>query len=154
MVGVDGSPASTAALTWAVAHARDVGARVVAVSVCRVRPTPPSDDRQLTPADAFTALHQRELDQAISVIDAGDVEIEARVPRGAAGPVLVAILTDADALVLGGHGYRRGKVSVIGPVIGHCLRHARIPVVVVTAGGGGDGSPARVGMPVSAQEFR
>ncbi|MEU7526957.1 universal stress protein [Saccharothrix sp. NPDC042600] len=150
VVGVDGSPASTAALAWAVRHARATGARVHAVSVCRVRPPSPGADGP----DAFLALHQRELRTALDQVDTTGVEVTESVPSGSAGPVLVELSAGAHNLVLGGHGYRREGVTVISPVTSHCLRHAACPVVVVPAGGGGDGLADGARVSGTAQEFR
>ncbi|NUT96150.1 MAG: universal stress protein [Saccharothrix sp.] len=150
VVGVDGSPAGTAALAWAVRQARTAGARVHAVSVCRVRPPAPGTKGP----DAFLALHQRELRTALDQVDTTGVEVEQSVPHGSAGPALVELSAGAHHLVLGGHTYRRGPVSVVSPVVTHCLRHARCPVVVVPAEGDGDGLADGARLSGTAQEFR
>ncbi|MFI9811850.1 universal stress protein [Saccharothrix variisporea] len=150
VVGVDGSPAGTAALAWAVRQARTTGARVHAVSVCRVRPPAPGPNGP----DAFLALHQRELRAALDQVDTTGVEVEQSVPTGSVGPALVELSTDAHRLVLGSHTYHHGPVFVVSPVVTHCLRHARCPVVVVPAEEDGDRLADGARLSAAAHEFR
>ncbi|GLZ27934.1 universal stress protein [Lentzea sp. NBRC 105346] len=155
VVGIDASPASAAALAWAADQARRTGKSVLAVSVCQIHPVPPSSvPLPVTGhagADPFREMHERELRLAIDAVDTEGVVVEELVPSGAPGRVLVEIAADADSLVLGGHGYRKGSAIVMGSVTSYCLRHASCPVVVVPLEGD------RVDGPVvsrTAQEFR
>ncbi|WNV84835.1 universal stress protein [Umezawaea sp. Da 62-37] len=59
------------------------------------------------------------------------VEIDQLVPTGHLGHVLVELCEGCGTLVLGGHGYRKGGMTVVGATISHCLRHAARPVTVV-----------------------
>lgn len=137
VVGIDRSPASAAALAWAVRHAKRSGKSVLAVSVCQIHPVPPSSMPLPVAEPAgeapFRALHQHELDVAIQALgpDAEGVRIEQSVPSGSPGRVLVEISAGADSLVLGGHGYRKSGIYVLSSVTSYCLRHAACPVVVV-----------------------
>jgi len=157
IVGIDGSPASTAALRWAVRQARSTGRSVLAVSVCRLDAKPPSSrpmpiTRPLG-ADPFREQHARDLRDAVEAIgpEADGIVIDQVVPIGDPGKVLAELSADADALVLGGHGYRKAGLTVIGSVAAHCLRHATCPVTVIPlAATGADG----LATPRSAREFR
>ncbi|MDU0292992.1 universal stress protein [Saccharothrix longispora] len=146
VVGVDASPASAAALEWAVRHA-GTGDTVLAVSVCRMHP------EVCGGGNAFHAAHRRVLHEAVAKLGpVRDARIEEIVVDGEAGPALVGLAEGADTVVLGGHEYQRGDVAVVGSVITYCVRHAPCPVVVVPAGGGDDGPGAR--LHAVAKEFR
>jgi nucleotide-binding universal stress UspA family protein len=157
IVGIDGSPASTAALAWAVRQAKSTGHPLLAVSVCRLDAKPASSTplpvtRPLG-ADPFREQHARDLRTAVEQIgpDADGVLIEQVVPTGDPGTVLVELAADADALVLGGHGYRKSGLTVIGSVAAYCLRHASCPVTVVPLAAVDDNGLVTPG---AAQEFR
>lgn len=131
VVGMDISPASAAALKWAVRHTRD-GGTVIAVSVCGMR-TPQGA------ADLFHSTRLRLMRDALRRIGPHDgVHVEPTVLDGDPGPALVKLAEHADSLVLGRHGYSRGGITVVGSVIMHCLQNASCPVVVVPS----DGVPA------------
>ncbi|MCS7483690.1 universal stress protein [Umezawaea endophytica] len=157
VVGIDGSPASTAALTWAVRHAKTTGSPVLAVSVCTLRAKPPSSSpmpiTRPVGEDPFREQHVRNLRNAVEQVDqdADGIVIDQLVPTGDPGAVLVELSAGADALVLGGHGYRKSGVTVIGSVAAYCLRHASCPVTVVPLAALEDG---RLAVPGAAQEFR
>ncbi|QFZ22629.1 universal stress protein [Saccharothrix syringae] len=126
VVGMDSSPAGAAALEWAVRHTRD-GGTVVAASVCGMVGS--NGGR-----DAFHGARLRILRDALARLGAHDgVLVEEAVLDGEPGPALVRLAEEADGLVLGRHGYRRGPETVMGSVIMHCLRNATCPVVIVPA---------------------
>jgi nucleotide-binding universal stress UspA family protein len=157
IVGIDGSPASVAALAWAVRQAKSTGHSVLAVSVCRLNAKPASTSplpvtRPLG-GDPFREQHARDLRTAVEQVgkDAAGVLIDQLVPTGDPGKVLVQLSADADGLVLGGHGYRKAGLTVIGSVAAYCLRHASCPVTVVPLGAVDAGGLVTPG---TAQEFR
>ncbi|MER5267132.1 universal stress protein [Actinosynnema sp. NPDC002837] len=155
VVGVDGSAASKAALAWAVRHAEEHGARVTAVSVCQVHPVPTNASPPLgTGPDAFRGLHERFLRDAVAEVGPEAEGVERLVPTGGPGHVLVELSKDADVLVLGGHGYRRAGLEVVGSVTAHCLRHGHCPVVIVPVGGKDDDNADGAHLSRPAQEFR
>ena len=127
VVGVDGSPAARAALAWAVAEAKRTNASVLALSVCQLNP---SLDEGIDP---FSARHRQDLEAALESLGPAvlAVRIDAEVPQGVPGPVLVDRSADAACLVVGEHGAHRADVLVMSSVTSYCLRHARCPVVVV-----------------------
>lgn len=137
IVGIDGSPASTAALRWAVGQARNTGGPVLAVSVYKLDAKPPSSApmpiTRPVGGNPFREQHARHLRAAVEQLgpEAEGVVVEQLVPTGDPGKVLVELAADASALVLGGHGYRKSGLTVIGSVAAYCLRHARCPVTVI-----------------------
>jgi len=157
VVGIDGSPASTAALVWAVRQAKTTGRPVLAVSVCRVNAKPPSSApmpiTRPVGEDPFREQHARDLRTAVEAVrrDADGIVIDQLVPTGDPGAVLVELSADADGLVLGGHGYRKAGLTVIGSVAAYCLRHASCPVTVIPLAAIGDDGLV---VPGAAQEFR
>jgi hypothetical protein len=124
---------------------------VTAVSVCQVylEGTP---SRHTTGPDAFRGLHHRILHDAVAEIGPAADGVEQVVPTGAPGQVLVELSKDADILVVGGHGYRKAGLSVVGSVTAHCLRYAHCPVVIVPVGGEADDDGPRLSW--AAQEIR
>ncbi|MBB5801193.1 nucleotide-binding universal stress UspA family protein [Saccharothrix ecbatanensis] len=155
VVGVDGSPASKAALAWAVRHAEERVARVTAVSVCQVHPVPSDASPPLgTGPDAFRGMHERLLREAVAGAGPEAEGVEQLVPTGGPGPVLVELSKDADILVLGGHGYHRAGLEVVGSVAAYCLRRAHCPVVIVPVGGKDDDNADGARLSRTAQEFR
>lgn len=157
VVGIDGSPASIAALAWAVRQAKSTGHSVLAVSVCRLDAKPPSSApmpiTRPVGSDPFREQHARDLRTAVEQVgqDADGVLVDQLVPTGDPGKVLVELAAEADALALGGHGYRKSGLTVIGSVAAYCLRHATCPVTVVPLAAIDAGGLITPG---SAQEFR
>lgn len=130
IVGVDGTTASRAALSWAVRTVATDGARIVAVAVWQ--------EPVQTSAIAARGGHRRQadaermLDDALRGAGAPD-GVERVVERGRPGTVLAERSHDARLLVLGNR--RRGPLASIGSAVQDCLRHASCPVVVVPDGG-------------------
>lgn len=122
VVGVDGTPSSTAALRWAATRARVSSGRVRAV-LCHAQP-----DLYGSIADA-----RRRAEAVLDVaVDAArlpaDVEV-ARVAReGHPVAVLAAEAREAALLVL---GTRAPEVPGPGPVASRLIGHVGCPVVVV-----------------------
>ena len=134
LVGVDGSPASTDALGWAVRQARLTGGLLRVVTTWQV---PPAyglatgfgpDDVVDFEGDACQ-MQKEALEAALD----GDtsVRVDALVTQGAAGVVLATAARDADLVVVGSRGHRTLAGFVLGSVSTHVLQHAACPVVVV-----------------------
>jgi nucleotide-binding universal stress UspA family protein len=142
VVGIDGTPAGVAALSWAAEEARVRGARVLAVAVS----TPPPvlangsgmatamtgqsvfDDEQLVDAAAAWLV------EAIATLPVEQGQtVRRQVVRGDAGAVLLEAAAEADLLVLGNHG--RGGIAgaLLGSVAQHCAHYASCPLVLVPA---------------------
>ena len=135
VVGVDGSPSSRTALTWAAAEAADHGADLVVLNVWEHTLLPPTgsvsvseryvpDESQRT-AEDLVKLIKEELGEDPPVV------VQPRVKEGNPAKVLIEQSEDADLLVVGtrGHGGFRGLV--LGSVSQHVAGYAKCPVAVV-----------------------
>ncbi len=132
VVGVDGSPASQAALDWAADRAATTGSTVVVVTTWEwprgfgqtlIVPADydPSGDAATLAADAVDRARSRH----------PGVGFVPMVVEGRAADVLVEASRGADLLAVGSRG--RGEVAglVLGSVSEHCATHAHSPVLVV-----------------------
>jgi nucleotide-binding universal stress UspA family protein len=135
VVGVDGSPGSTAAVGWACAAAESVSADLVVVHSCRAETDFLGPGRVPMPSSTVNAYR----DAASELLDAEVARAEALAPSvavksilaiGRAGAELVEESKNARLLVVGrsGHGLAR---LLLGSVARHVLLHADCPVVVV-----------------------
>lgn len=131
VVGIDGGPASIAALEFAVREARLRRTHVRALSCW------PSEDRRDDSGPLLCSTHE----QASEVLDHVIEQVRVRHPDAATivrevdqnlpGPALVSASRHAQLLVLGsttrgGHGRHHGRRT-----IEHCLLFAHGPVVIV-----------------------
>jgi nucleotide-binding universal stress UspA family protein len=150
VVGVSGSSASGAALSWAAEEARLRKAKLHVVRVW-------DPARHAAPYAAVGAMPTGEEDQAAAC---GSLAAAMRAEFGPATPdnvtaelaegvperVLVDRSTDADLLVLGvtAPAWLAGRSA--GPVVRACLARARCPVVVIC---GADAVPTSDGRPLA-----
>lgn len=149
VVGVDGSPASTAAVGWA---AQDAALRDVSVTVVHaVAPIPPaSQPLGEIPVPASYAQWQdseakRIIDGALEVIghstpDSGSPPVRTELVHGAIVPALVDFSREADMLVVGSRGQSAIRRVLLGSVSVGVLQRALCPVAVIHDE---DQSPAR-----------
>jgi nucleotide-binding universal stress UspA family protein len=144
VVGVDGSPTSIEALSWAVRQAAATVAAVQAICVwespgmAELTPTMGVPPVVHQPVVEVTALEnmQRRLDEVIgSVVGSsaspGGVPIAATVIEGHPGHVLVQAAERAELLVVGRSGHGAFVGMLLGSVSSHVTAHAPCPVVVV-----------------------
>jgi len=136
VVGVDGSPASQAALSWAAHYATAVGAtiRVVlawhypaAVGQAPVGVAPPG-------VTAEVELSRNEIvDKAIEAAlgDPAAMAVERKIEYGHPAQVLIDESNDADLLVVGHRGHGGFTDMLLGSVSTHCVTRAHCPVTVV-----------------------
>jgi nucleotide-binding universal stress UspA family protein len=135
VVGVDGSPGSRAALTWAAAEAADHGADLVVVNVWEHTLLPPAgsvsvsehyvpDPSQRT-ADDLVQVIKEELGEQPAVV------VQPRVTQGSPAKVLIDESADADLLVVGTRGHGGFAGLVLGSVSQHVAAYAHCPVTVV-----------------------
>lgn len=135
VVGVDGSPASRAALRWAVAEADRRGCSVDAVLAWQggygmvIGAVPADVMFQMSP-ERDRASWQRVLDDAVAEVSAGGEVRTLLVPQDA-GPALVEVSANAALLVVGSRGAGPLRGALLGSVSAYCLRHAPCPVVVL-----------------------
>lgn len=129
VVGVDGSPGSAEALTWAARQALLTGATIRAVAswrwpnyVTRVPPgADPAADTARTLAEAVAPLRQ---------VNPG-LEITEHVVQGPPGPSLLTQAEGAALLVVGARGRAAFPGMLLGSVAEYCVRNGPCPVVVV-----------------------
>jgi nucleotide-binding universal stress UspA family protein len=139
VVGVDGSPSSKAALTWAVRQAELTGSTVEAVIAWHYPLAfagMPYAPVSMPDAD-FVGIAAKALENAIreTVDPEGPVKVSATVREGDAALVLLEIAKDADLLVVGSRGHGGFMEALLGSVSQHCVHHALCPVVIIRAQG-------------------
>jgi nucleotide-binding universal stress UspA family protein len=147
LVGIDGSPASVAAVRWAGREAQLRGMRVHVVHVRDQQlPTPhyapqprAGEPGQAGPAAGETL--QAVVDEALGTQPSAGVQVE--LADGLPARVLIDRSVGAEMLVLGStsHGQSTGPATPpvqrrtpLGPVARDCLHAAPCPVVVVRSG--------------------
>ncbi|GAA2785336.1 universal stress protein [Saccharopolyspora taberi] len=131
VTGIDGSPASKAALRWAVWHAGLTGGSITALMAWDMPliynwQAPGLEDMATTTAQRLAeVIHQT----------AGETQVPIRkeVAQGHPARALLdaAEETRADLLVLGNRGHGGFTEALLGSVSQHCVQHARCPVVIV-----------------------
>jgi len=129
VVGVDGSPASQRAVTWAAGQARLTGATVRAVSSWRW----PNYITRIPPGVDLAKDTGRTLDEVLAEALVGfeDVSVTRHVIEGPPGPALLTQADDASLLVVGARGRAAFPGMLLGSVAEHCVRHGSCPVVVI-----------------------
>ncbi len=161
LAGVDGSPASNAAVCWA---ARDAALRHVPLTVVHMvnaavpmYPQFPLSSGELAREEGEA---RRVLEQAVKIaedaVPAGrTIPVTGELRRSPPVPTLIDMSEDAEMLVLGSHGHGAVTRMLLGSVVSNVVRGARCPVAVVRDGDpltpdsaqapvlvGVDGSPA------------
>ena len=135
VVGVDGSPGSRTALTWAAAEAADHGADLVVLNVWEHTLLPPAGS--VSVSERFVPDEsQRTADDLVQVIkeELGEdppVFVQARVKQGRPAKVLIEDSANADLLVVGNRGHGGFAGLVLGSVSQHVAAYAKCPVTVV-----------------------
>ena len=133
VVGVDGSPAATAALRWALDEA---GIRDRPVHVVNAWDYEPLVDWDETSGQRARASSEALVEEVIGEAVIGRTEsplVVRRCLRGTAAEVLESASRDADLLVVASHTGHRLRDVVLGSTSAHCVRHATVPVVVIPA---------------------
>jgi nucleotide-binding universal stress UspA family protein len=135
VVGVDGSPGSRKALTWAAAEAADHRADLIVLNVWEHTLLPPAgsvsvseryvpDPSQAT-ADDLLQIIKEELGEEPPVI------VRPHVKQGRPAKVLIDESSNADLLVVGKRGHGGFAGLVLGSVSQHVAAYANCPVAVV-----------------------
>lgn len=131
VVGVDGSPASKAALRWAVWQA---GLADGGITALMAWDAPLIYNWEAPGLEDFATITAKNLNAVIKEV-AGDseVEISREVAQGHPARALLdaAESSNADLLVVGNRGHGGFAEALLGSVSQHCVHHARCPVVVV-----------------------
>ena len=135
VVGVDGSPASIKALSWAIRQAKLTGAEVEAVTAWSFPVgygmAPVGDEGIDFEGDAGKILAEALAE--VSGIEPG-VAITSSVLEGNAADVLLHEAKGADLLVVGSRGHGGFAGMLLGSVSQHCVQHAGCPVLVLRDG--------------------
>ena len=134
VVGVDGSPASEAALHWALIHATTVGGSVHALMSWNEHPILAGLSETIgggVPLDVVEEQANGLLDTTIAAATPADntISITKEAVSGAPADVLINAAVDADLVVVGRHA-KRGILH-LGSVSTRVAREATCPVVVV-----------------------
>jgi nucleotide-binding universal stress UspA family protein len=135
VVGVDGTPAGQAALSYAMQEAALRGSSLEVVTTWEWTipyDTAFQDDPTETRLRAEQA--QERAVTAVLVSTPAPPMITRHVLEGDAGTILVRLARHAACLVVGSTHKNALKRAVLGSVSQHCVRHATCPVVVVPAG--------------------
>jgi nucleotide-binding universal stress UspA family protein len=135
VVGVDGSPGSRKALTWAAAEAADHGADLVVVNVWEHTLLPPAGsvsvseryvpDPSQTTADDLRQIIKDELGEDPPIL------VQPHVKQGRPAKILIEDSENADLLVVGKRGHGGFAGLVLGSVSQHVAAYAKCPVTVV-----------------------
>ena len=140
VVGIDGSAASKAALSWAVEEARLRGSTVIALHawqfpVVAFEGYGSAAVPMLTPEDLEKTAEETARNILSEVVgDDVSVPVVARVRRGHPAHQLVQASEEADLLVVGSEGHGAFAGMLLGSVSNHVVHHAKCPVAVVRPG--------------------
>ena len=135
VVGVDGSPGSRSALTWAAAEAAEHGADLVVVNAWEHTLLPPAGSVSVS-GHYVPDPSQRTADDLVQVIkeELGEeppVLVQPHVKQGRPAKVLIDESANADLLVVGQRGHGGFAGLVLGSVRQHVAAYAQCPVTVV-----------------------
>ena len=133
LVGVDGSPQSARALSWACRRGQTCGDTVRAI--CAWSFGASGEDWMVQPGVGAEGQRRAErmLREAVERVrsDHSSVEVEMTVVEGPPARVLVDMSADADLLVVGSRGLGGFSGLLLGSVSQQCVHHAHCPVTVV-----------------------
>jgi nucleotide-binding universal stress UspA family protein len=139
VVGVDGSPGSIAALDWAIQEAglRGIGVHVVmAWQRQRAYGSANMFGRAMDPTfDTEESLASAAAEEAVHLAEETrkerDVPMTWATVEGHPATALLAVVEDADILVVGSRGHGGFVSALLGSVSQYVVSHARCPVVVI-----------------------
>lgn len=142
VVGVDGSPGSEAAASWALRAAVRNGAELTVVVV-----VPPAVSEIVAPVGMPVVVMEPEqarvpyrelLDRTVTQLRSGEpsVTVTPVLVEGPAADELLSAAVGADLLVVGRSGRSQAISVLLGSVTRSVLHHAKIPVAVVPVGAG------------------
>jgi nucleotide-binding universal stress UspA family protein len=129
VVGADGSSAGAKAVAWATGQARLTGGTLELV-IAWSTPVSYGVPLVLSGYDPRTEAHEV-VEKLVADIDLPAAQVRTSVVEGPAPHALVAAAENADLLVVGSRGHGGFSELLLGSVSGHCVHHAKCPVVVV-----------------------
>jgi len=141
LVGVDGDPATSGAVTWA---AREADRRGLTLDLVQVLPSTDHEATLRAPTGRAHALLDEARRHAERV--APDLPIRLSEVDGAVGAALVRSAEHAALLVVGTRGAVIDINTTVGRTVAHVLGHAACPVVVVPPAARHDGAEVLVGV--------
>ena len=131
VVGIDGSPSSLDALSWAARQAQLTAAGLEVVTCWE---WPSSYGWAMPIPDNFDPEGdiRGTLEAALAPLRTAHpgMDVEGRVVRGHPAPILVEASKGAELLVVGSRGHGEFVGMVIGSVSEYCAEHAHCPVLV------------------------
>lgn len=131
VVGIDGSPTSRLALSWALDEARARGTTLVALHAWNITVVGDAYGFAHLAADALREGGERLLERELSLVDTTGVEVERRLVEGLPAAALVEASATAALVVVGSRGHRPLTGLLLGSVSDQVSHHAHSPVVVV-----------------------
>ena len=133
IVGVDGSPQSAHALSWACRRGEACGDTVRAVCAWSLGISGEDWVSQPGLGAEGQRLAEQMLREAVERVrrDHPAVNVETAVIEGPPAQVLVEMSAEADLLVVGSRGRGGFSELLLGSVSQQCVHHARCPVTVV-----------------------
>ncbi|BCY09433.1 universal stress protein [Actinoplanes sp. L3-i22] len=135
VVGVDGSPGSSAALDFAADEADRRGARLVALHAWNTTSTTELNDTLPMTYESWDSLeeHRRVLAEALAGIAERhpDLAVQREVRHGTARQLLTDLSGDAQLVVVGSRGHGGFAGLLLGSVSQHLIYRAGCPVAVV-----------------------
>jgi nucleotide-binding universal stress UspA family protein len=136
IVGVDGSPSSTAALAWAARYADAIGATLHAVLAWHYPSVAGGPPVGHTPEPVRSQVEQSRyeiLDKAIESAcrELPAIQVDRKVVYGHPAQALIDESRNAHLLVVGSKGHGGFTGMMLGSVSTHCVHHASCPVTVV-----------------------
>ena len=136
VVGVDGSPASRAALEWAGDEAVRHGSQLVVLTAWLPVPPPLARTSSTLPTHGVTDASETAKEQLMAAIrdvlgEDPPVLVQPQVKEGSAAKLLIDLSEDADLLVVGARGHGAFAGMLLGSVSHHVAAHAKCTVVVV-----------------------
>ncbi|MXP24040.1 universal stress protein [Gordonia sp. HNM0687] len=158
IVGVDGSPSSTAAVEWAArdAEMRDLPLALIHVITPVVLPAEPwphgFENLNMVRWQQDNARHVLEQAREVAQKAAapGELRVTGEVLNGPVLPMMTEVSEDAALMVVGCRGQSRVAGAVLGSVSSGLVHHARCPVAVIhdesAPDGVSDRSPVLVGV--------
>ena len=134
VIGLDGSPASIAALDWAYEQALLAGAELTAVHGW-IYPYPGqrtvvSSARAQMQLDATEQL-KTSLESLGVLLSSGPIQVHSRLVEKSAVDALLDEANDADLVVIGSRGRGAVRSTLLGSVSHSVAQHANCPVVII-----------------------
>ena len=137
VVGVDGSPASQAALDWGMQEARLRNGQVIVLASWEY-PYITDAAGQAWDYTGFERDARLILDGELRRVDDPAVPLTGRLVEGNAAAALVEASREADLLIVGSRGLGGFSGMLLGSVSAQLAHHARCPLLIIRSGAEGD----------------